>query len=74
MTQPPDDPRGALLLDLVRKAGADDEALTRSILALPGLALPDLAANAGFVSAVQENLAHIRRDGLRAAITTELNS
>ncbi|GLK64253.1 mannitol dehydrogenase family protein [Paracoccus kondratievae] len=74
VTQPPDDPRGALLLDLVRKAGADDEALTRSILALPGLAPPDLAANAGFVSAVQENLAHIRRDGLRAAITTELNS
>ncbi|SIQ90727.1 fructuronate reductase [Paracoccus thiocyanatus] len=72
--QAPDDPRGPVLLDLARQAGEDDAVLTRSVLALPGLAPADLAGNAGFADAVRQAVTHIRRDGLRAAMATELAS
>ncbi|SFX32535.1 fructuronate reductase [Paracoccus pantotrophus] len=72
--QAPDDPRGAALLDLARKAGGDDEALAHSVLGLPGLAPPSLVGDAAFTRSVRQALTHIRRDGLRAAMATELAS
>ncbi|MFV0300211.1 MAG: mannitol dehydrogenase family protein [Paracoccus sp. (in: a-proteobacteria)] len=68
----PDDPRGALLRDLVAKAGAEPPALVREVLSLPGLAPTGLSANPGFTTAIGQALTRIRRDGLRAAITAEL--
>ena len=72
--QAPDDPRGPVLLDLARKAGGDDEALARSVLGLPGLAPPSLVGDAAFTGTVRQALTRIRRDGLRAAMATELAS
>lgn len=68
----PNDPRGAILLDLARKSGADAAALTRAILSLPGLAPAALVENADFTGAIAQSLTDIRRDGLRAAIAAEL--
>lgn len=67
----PDDPRGAALLDLARRAGSDDAALTRSVLALPGLSPAAVSGNAGFVEAVQALVTRIRREGLRAVLQAE---
>ncbi|RDD72449.1 mannitol dehydrogenase family protein [Paracoccus versutus] len=72
--QAPDDPRGAALLELARKAGGDDEALARSVLGLPGLAPPSLVGDAAFTESVRQAVTRIRRDGLRAAMATELAS
>ncbi|MDF3904257.1 mannitol dehydrogenase family protein [Paracoccus sp. AS002] len=72
--QAPDDPRGAALLELARKAGGDDEALARSVLGLPGLAPPSLVGDAAFTGTVRQAVTRIRRDGLRAAMATELAS
>lgn len=69
--QAPDDPRGAMLLDLARRAGADDAVLTRSVLALPGLAPEAVTGNPAFTETVQTMLTRIRRDGLRPVMKAE---
>lgn len=67
----PDDPRGAVLRDLARAAGADDAALVRSVLGLPRLAPAELVEAPAFVEAVIARLALIRREGLGAALARE---
>ncbi len=69
--QIPDDPRGAALLDLAQRAGADDGALVASVLALPGLAPAALTGNRGFIDTTRDLLGTLRRDGLRAALAAE---
>lgn len=69
--QAPDDPRGAALLDLARRAGGDDAALTGSVLALPGLAPAAVTGNPAFTETVQAILTRIRRDGLRPVMKAE---
>lgn len=72
--QAPDDPRGVALLDLARRAGADDAALIRSVLALPGLAPVTVTGNPAFTETVQAMLTRIRRDGLRPVLKAELTA
>ncbi|HHW33529.1 MAG TPA: mannitol dehydrogenase family protein [Paracoccus solventivorans] len=67
----PDDPRGAALLDLAQRAGADDGALVASVLALPGLAPAALTGHRGFIDTTRDLLGTIRRGGLRAALAAE---
>ena len=68
----PNDPRGPLLSDLAARAGTDAAALSHGILALPGLVPNALLQDTGFTGSIDRALATIRRDGLRAAIATEL--
>jgi len=68
----PDDPRGAVLLELAQKAGTEDAELVGSVLALPGVAPPAIAADPGFAGTVRRILTSIRSHGLRAAMQAEL--
>lgn len=68
----PNDPRGAQLMELVAAAGTDAGALTRSVLALPGLVPAALTGSASFMQDVAAALRGIRRNGLRAAIDAQL--
>lgn len=67
----PDDPRGAALLGLARRAGTDDAALVAGVLALPGLAPEALRADA-FAGTARDTLSRIRAQGLRAVMQAEL--
>lgn len=69
----PEDPRGATLLDLARRAGSDDSALVAGILGLPGLA-PEPVRSAPFADTVSAILSRIRADGLACVIQQEISS
>ena len=61
-------------LEFAHQVGAEDELLTRSVLALPGLAPADVIGNSVFTESVRAILPRIRSEGLRPVMRTELTA